>query len=455
MLKEYANYKSTKQPTLYAVYKGQEVEDFVVRKKHHITEDLVNNKRYFYVDEIKTYYQLTVAVDSLLDKIVESIQVDIQSFINDYITFEDVLRAFHLRYALKFAKIYNEKSEKDEEKLPKIKLFHEDTKYRKYSKYLVNLVENITAVRDLQITPPNVCNSEWLADFIEKDFRSLRCLEVNVLGSKEINEYGMGLMTSVNRGSTYQPRVVVINYTPKKNNKKRITLVGKGITFDTGGVNTKGYFMEGMKYDMSGSAIVAYVLKTIAQQKLNINVSAIMMITDNRTNGDPSLPESVYKSMSGKTVEVVDTDAEGRLVLADGITYAKDVLKSSTIIDVATLTGTIVKALGSVYSGIYSTSDKEWELFEQASQKSKEKVWRMPMHEDFHKFNKESKVADLNNYSNNELSDCNTAAMFLKEFAGDVDFIHCDVAGTADRNLVPQGELLYTLVEYIKLKVGR
>lgn len=208
--------------------------------------------------------------------------------------------------------------------------------------------------------------------------------------------------------------------------------------------------MEGMKYDMSGSAIVAYAVKAIAQLKLKKNVAAIMCITDNRLDGDASLPENIYQSMSGKWVEVADTDAEGRLVLADGLFYAAEKLQATTIVDVATLTGTMLTSLGNTFTGIFTQNNSKWKIFDKAASLAKEKVWRMPMHEDFHKGNTSSKVADLLNWSPKVRQDSSQAAMFLAEFVKDVDFIHCDVAGTADVAGEPQGTLVATLVEFAK-----
>ncbi|QJG66747.1 M17 family metallopeptidase [Mycoplasma phocoenae] len=450
MLKIYSNKKS-KLPLVKAVFKNSDFPEFVSIKKGAWTEDKKNNIIYVYNDEIESFVQLRKIVDSIINKQDKDMSVDVLSFVNENIEIKDVLRAFYTRHSFLKDELYNIKTKKDKEEFV-LELFLEDDSYKAFANEMMLLAQNVTMARSLQITPPNVCTSEWLADFVAKDLKGIENLEITVLDKKQITELNMGLLLSVNKGSVFEPRVVILNYTPNKDRKERLALVGKGITFDTGGVNTKGYYMEGMKFDMSGSAIVAYALKNIALNKINYNVSAIMMITDNRTNGDPSLPENVYTSMSGKTVEVVDTDAEGRLVLADGITYAKDKLKADVIVDVATLTGTMVRALGTVYSGIYSTCDKEWNKFETASKIAKEKVWRMPFHSDFHKTNTESKVADLNNYSNNEISDCNTAAMFLKEFAEDTTYIHCDVAGTADRDLNPQGELIATITEFARLK---
>lgn len=257
----------------------------------------------------------------------------------------------------------------------------------------------------------------------------------------------MGLMLAVNSGSSYEPRVLIAEYNGNPESKEKYVYVGKGITFDTGGYNTKGYYMDGMKFDMSGSVIVAYAVKAIAQLKLKANVAAIMMITDNAIDTHPTMPESVIKSMSGLTVEITDTDAEGRLVLADGLYYGASKLNASLLIDAATLTGSMERALGKTYSGIWSTSEQRWEDFDKAAKIAHEKVWRMPLHDDYDKPNKESKVADLNNYNNSEKSDCNTAAMFLKHFTNNVDYIHCDIAGTADNKGLGLGILVSTFVE--------
>ena len=297
------------------------------------------------------------------------------------------------------------------------------------------------------MTPPNVATSEYIAKVVKEDLENIPGLSIKVLDRDNIKKNNMGLMLAVNSGSSYEPRVLIAEYNGNPESKEKYVYVGKGITFDTGGYNTKGYYMDGMKFDMSGSVIVAYAVKAIAQLKLKANVAAIMMITDNAIDTHPTMPESVIKSMSGLTVEITDTDAEGRLVLADGLYYGASKLNASLLIDAATLTGSMERALGKTYSGIWSTSEQRWEDFDKAAKIAHEKVWRMPLHDDYDKPNKESKVADLNNYNNSEKSDCNTAAMFLKHFTNNVDYIHCDIAGTADNKGLGLGILVSTFVE--------
>lgn len=433
----------------------QNAPKFVKKENGSFLIDKSTNKAYLYFEEKKyNYFELKKQISKIF-AVDSNIDIDLKSFVKNDLSEQNLIRLLISDFNFNEAKLFkrNKKSEKVEEE----KEFIINVVVENFSEYkeLINEVTVISQAvndcRNLQIMPENFLNSEVLAEKIADDFKNIENLKVRVLTKAQIRELNMGLLLSVNKGSTHEPRVVVIEYKNNPESKEHNVYVGKGITFDTGGVNTKGYHMGGMKFDMSGSVIVAYAVKAMAQLKLKVNASAVMMITDNRLANDASLPENIYESMSGKWVEVTDTDAEGRLVLADGLYYGASELKATQLVDVATLTGSLSYALGSVYTGIWSTDDKKWELFNQAANASYEKVWRMPLHEDFHKSNKETKVADLNNYSSSSKSDSNSAAMFLKEFTNDVPYIHCDVAFTADIKGEPQGVLIPTLVEFAKL----
>ncbi|QDY86873.1 leucyl aminopeptidase family protein [Mycoplasma anserisalpingitidis] len=433
----------------------QNAPKFVKKENGSFLIDKSTNKAYLYFEEQKyNYFELKKQISKIF-AVDSNIDIDLKSFVKNDLSEQNLIRLLISDFNFNEAKLFkrNKKSEKVEEE----KEFSINVVVENFSQYK-ELINDVTVIsqavndcRNLQIMPENFLNSEVLAEKIADDFKNIENLKVRVLTKAQIRELNMGLLLSVNKGSTHEPRVVVIEYKNNPESKEHNVYVGKGITFDTGGVNTKGYHMGGMKFDMSGSVIVAYAVKAMAQLKLKVNASAVMMITDNRLANDASLPENIYESMSGKWVEVTDTDAEGRLVLADGLYYGASELKATQLVDVATLTGSLSYALGSVYTGIWSTDDKKWELFNQAANASYEKVWRMPLHEDFHKSNKESKVADLNNYSSSSKSDSNSAAMFLKEFTNDVPYIHCDVAFTADIKGEPQGVLIPTLVEFAKL----
>ncbi|UUD34985.1 M17 family metallopeptidase [Mycoplasmopsis caviae] len=436
----------------FEVSKNNEVKiDQINCKTGAITEFFVQKTAYIFLDKkFKTYDQLIELIDTKIVTSSRDYQIDLESFVTDEITRKEVLKAFYSRVIFYSYNLFNKK--KEETKKNEFTFLLKDDSLKDLANKFEIIATNRNLARNLQVMPENFCNSEQLAQYIVDDFKNIDGLKVSVLNKKDIEKLNMGLLLSVNKGSTHEPRVVVIEYNGDSKSKDKIVYVGKGITFDTGGMNTKGYHMEGMKFDMSGSVIVAYTIKTLAQLKAKKNVAAVMCITDNRQDGDASLPENVYESMSGISVEVTDTDAEGRLVLADGLYYGAKVLKATTLVDVATLTGAIVRALGSSYSGIYSTCENNWEIFNKAANIAKEKVWRMPLHKDFHEPNTASIVADLNNYNNDEKSDCNTAAMFLKEFTNNVPYIHCDVAGTADIKGKPQGVLIDTLVEFALLK---
>lgn len=423
----------------------------IAKKPNYITEFLDENEAYIFISkDVENYYDFLHVVDSIILAKRRNYQIDIRSFVNNKLTIEEVLRAFVLRDAFHNAKLYSAKEKIKDENNIQISLFLEDKSYFEFVNELSVIANAINGARNLQITPPNIATSEYIAKEIEKEFANVKSLKVTVLTKEEIKKLGMGLLLAVNAGSSYEPRCVVIEYNGNPNSNEKYVFVGKGITFDTGGYNTKGYHMEGMKFDMSGSVICAYAVKALAELNAKTNVAAVMMLTDNAIDTHGTVPESVIKSMSGKTVEITDTDAEGRLVLADGLYYGATKLNASILIDAATLTGTMLTALGQTYSGIYATSCKIWHQFEDAAKIAHEKVWRMPLHEDFNKTNKESLVADLNNYSNNEKSDCNTAAMFLKEFTNNVPYIHCDVAGTADKKGMGLGVLVSTFVEFGK-----
>ncbi|AWX42617.1 Cytosol aminopeptidase [Metamycoplasma cloacale] len=452
--------KRNNEMVLKAVYEGSQHPVEIGERSNYITELFKSNEAYIFISkEVKTYTSFLKVVDSIVLAKRRNYQIDLDSFVNDFLTLEDVVRAFVLRIAYHEAKLYHatKKIDKDEEKI-ELSLLISSAESIKVKTKISTLIERLNVIataingaRNWQITPPNIATSTKIAEEIEAEFSKNPDLKVTVLKKKDLQKLNMNLVLAVNAASADEARVVVVEYKGNPDSKEKTVYVGKGICFDTGGYNTKGYHMEDMKFDMSGSVICAYAVKALAELKVAKNAAAVMLLTDNKVDANGTVPESVIISMSGKSVEITDTDAEGRLVLADGLYYAATELKATTIVDVATLTGAMTRALGKTYSGIYATSDEKWTKFESSAKIAHEKVWRMPMHEAFHKPNKSSKVADLNNYSTSELSDCNTAAMFLKEFTNNVDYIHCDIAGTADGKGMGYGVLVSTLVEFGEL----
>lgn len=218
---------------------------------------------------------------------------------------------------------------------------------------------SVNYARYYQNIPPNIGNSEFLASEIQKKILLNPKLTVKVLGEKEIRKLGMNLLLAVNRGSTYEAKLVVISYEGLPGSQYKTAFVGKGITFDSGGYNIKtGMFMNDMKYDMSGAIICAAAMDALAQFNPLANVVAVLPITDNRLDGDANTADAVWRSMNGKTVEINNTDAEGRLILADAITYAIRQENATEIISVATLTGAIRVALGDTFTGAFANEEK-------------------------------------------------------------------------------------------------
>ena len=292
---------------------------------------------------------------------------------------------------------------------------------------IIGEAQNFT--RDLVNEPGNRMTPTILADRAKKmcDETGLKC---EVYGGDKIKELKMGAFWSVAQGSEEEPRLIVMRHEPLGAPEKPVLgLVGKGITFDSGGISLKpGDGMEKMKYDMAGGAAMIGAMRAIAQLKPNLRVIGIVCATENMPSGKAQKPGDVQIAMSGKSIEIINTDAEGRLVLADGLHYARQ-LGCTHLIDAATLTGACVVALGMVNAGIFANDDDFYEQFNKSLQKSGEKMWRLPVDEEYRDMIK-SNIADIVN-SAGRWGGAVTAAMFLKEFVSDTPWIHLDIAGVA------------------------
>jgi len=281
--------------------------------------------------------------------------------------------------------------------------------------------------RDLSNEPPNVLYPESFAAAAEKLAKE-NGLHVQVFDFKEIRRRGMKLIDAVGRGSSREPRFVHISYTPK-GAKRKLVFVGKGITFDTGGISIKpAAGMGDMKHDMSGAANVVALMAAVAAVKPKVEVHAIASLAENMPDGNAYRPGDIWGSLDGKTVEIVNTDAEGRLVLADALAYART-LTPDLIVDNATLTGACMVALGASCSGWYASHEDAAREFAAAIKDSGESMWRMPLLEDLREQIK-SEVADVKQ-TGDRYGGSITAALFLREFAGPGRWVHCDIAGPA------------------------
>ncbi len=282
--------------------------------------------------------------------------------------------------------------------------------------------------RDLGNQPPNICNPNYLL----KEARKLARLDktqVSSLDERRLAELGMGAFLSVTAGSDTPARMIIVRYQGGKRNDPPIVLVGKGITFDTGGISLKpGANMDEMKFDMCGAAAVLGATRAAAEAKLPINIVTLVAAAENMPSGKASRPGDIVRTMSGKTVEILNTDAEGRLVLCDALTYAER-FKPRIVIDVATLTGAIIVALGSHASAVFSKSDELATALVDAGEWSGDRAWRMPLWDEYQESLK-SNFADVPNIGGPGAGSI-TAACFLSRFTERYTWAHMDVAGSA------------------------
>ena len=286
----------------------------------------------------------------------------------------------------------------------------------------------VNRARSLIHTPSNIKNPEWMAKQAKKFANGVK---VEVKSGAELKEFG-GLRAVGGSVPKPGPRFIKMTYTPKKSGAKHIVLVGKGITYDTGGISLKRPYdiMIPMKSDMAGAAACLAVMSALKDIKANVKVTALLMCAENAVSSTAQRPGDVITHYGGKTVEVLNTDAEGRLVLADGLAYAVKNLKPDYLLDIATLTGSATLGLGKQYAALYSRNPKWIKALREAGEVSGDRVWHMPLIDDYH-VALESDIADINHTA--DKGDFNggsiTAALFLEEFVGKVNWAHLDIAG--------------------------
>jgi len=322
---------------------------------------------------------------------------------------------------------------------------------------LEKIGDGVAFTRDLVSEPPNVIYPDSLA----RQAKSLEALgvKVEILDEKQMKKLGMGALIGVGQGSSKPPRLVVMQYRshPRGRDKAPVAFIGKGVTFDTGGISLKpAQGMEDMKWDMAGSGVVIGLMKALAGRKAKVNAVGIVGLVENMPDGNAQRPSDIVTTMSGQTVEVLNTDAEGRLVLADALWYCQDRFKPQFMIDLATLTGAIVVALGHEYAGMFSNNDQLATRLAAAGKAIEEPLWRMPLGEAYDR-QIDSDAADIKNIGNGRDAGSITAAQFLQRFVNNVPWAHLDIAGMAwskkDAPVVPKGatafgvRLLNELVE--------
>ena len=284
--------------------------------------------------------------------------------------------------------------------------------------------------RDLVSEPGNILHPDEYAKRINalKRFG----LKIGIYDEKKMKKLGMNSLLGVGQGSIRGSYLVTIEWKGLKNNSKPLAFVGKGVCFDTGGISLKpAKFMEDMTYDMAGSAVVVGLMKNLALRKAKVNAVGVVGLVENMPGGNAQRPGDIVKSYSGKTIEVLNTDAEGRLVLADALTFTEKKFKPKFIVDLATLTGAIIVSLGSEYAGLFSNDEKLSNQLINAGEIVEEKVWRMPLHKNYDKLIN-SKNADMQNINYVGGAGSTTAAQFLQRFIlNKTPWAHLDIAGMA------------------------
>ena len=406
------------------------------------TCDLKKNILFFEINSKKTIFLVSVKkgiktseVESLGAKFHSSINYDKK---NDYAINLDTINskiknfAGYFLHGLKLKSYeFNIYKSKKNNKLVSIIIFGNKNKISKHDQLRFKALEEGTFfARDLVSEPGNILHPEEYA----KRINSLKKfgLKINIYNKKKLKKLGMNALLGVGQGSIRGSYLVTMEWNGAKDNSKPLGFVGKGVCFDTGGISLKpAKFMEDMTYDMAGSATVVGLMKTLALRKAKINAVGVVGLVENMPGGNAQRPGDIVKSYSGKTIEILNTDAEGRLVLADALTFTEKKFKPKFMVDLATLTGAIIVSLGSEYAGLFSNDDKLSNQLIEAGDKVDEKLWRMPLHKNFDKLI-DSKNADMQNINYVGGAGSTTAAQFLQRFVlNKTPWAHLDIAGMA------------------------
>lgn len=317
------------------------------------------------------------------------------------------------------------------------------------------IAEGVALTKTLGNLPPNICHPTYLAEQAQAMAQEFK-LDCEILERADMEKLGMGSLLSVARGSHQPPKLIVLNYKGAKTSEKPIVLVGKGVTFDTGGISLKpGADMDEMKYDMCGAASVLGTMQAVARMALPINLTVIVPATENMPGGNATRPGDIVTSMSGQTIEILNTDAEGRLILCDALTYAER-FEPDTVIDVATLTGACVVALGNVATGLFANKDSLARDLQDAGNEANDRAWHMPLWDDYQELLK-SPFADMANIGG-RYGGAISAACFLSRFTKKFDWAHLDIAGTAWKSGADKGATgrpVPLLTHYLLQRAGK
>ena len=379
----------------------------------------------------------------LRDNGSESFSVYLDSFAKNNFSEEEVVEKIALSALIGLYK-FNEYKTKDKEKIKVIKavtlITDSNKNFNNEINYASVVADAVNKTRDLVNTPPNIATPEYVANYARETAKKSN-LKCTVLDENQIKKLMMGCFLGVAQGSRQKPKLVILEYNGNKN-KKPITIVGKGITFDSGGLNLKPYpFILNMKDDKGGAIAAIHIIEACAKLKLPVNLMVATPLCENMPSGNSFRPDDILTAYNGMTVEIKNTDAEGRLILADALSYVAE-KKPQAIIDIATLTGASLIVLGFVGTPFVCTSESLTKKIYDASNKSLEKVWELPLWQEYEESLK-SDVADLKHIGDEGEAGVITAAMFLKNFVNDVPWLHIDIGTTVwskvDKGMLAKG----------------
>ena len=405
--------------------------------------DLKKNLLFFRVNSKKTIFLVSIKKD-LKTSDIESMGAEFHGYIdyekkNEYFVNSDSISKKYenfIGYFLHGLKLksyeFNIYKSKNEKKIISINVIGDKNKLTTQNELRFKAIEEGTFfARDLVSEPPNVLNPKEYVNRLLK-LRKLG-IKITVYNESQMKKLGMHSLLGVGRGSINESFLVTLEWNGNiKDKKAPLSFVGKGVCFDTGGISLKpAKFMEEMKYDMAGSAVVAGLIQTLAIRKAKVNAVGVVGLVENMPGGNAQRPGDIVKAYNGKTIEVLNTDAEGRLVLADALSFAEAKFKPRFMIDLATLTGAIIMALGEEYAGLFSNNDDLSNKIFKVGEKVKEKVWRLPLHNNYDKLIN-STIADMQNINYSGGAGSITAAQFLQRFVTKkTPWAHLDIAGMA------------------------
>ena len=374
-----------------------------------VNEENIGAEFYNFIKE-NSFYNVVINVESLISFNKE--------FLNKF------LHGFKLK-----SYEFNVYKSKKNEKIIEINLLN--NKYVKKNELRYFAIEKgVNFARDLVSEPPNVL---FPKEYVNRLLKLKKFgVKVTIYNENKLRKLGMNSLLGVGRGSAKESFLVTLEWHGNKKTKNLpLSFVGKGVCFDTGGISLKpAKFMEEMKYDMAGSAVVAGLIKSLAIRKAKVNAIGVLGLVENMPGGNAQRPGDIVKAYNGKTIEVLNTDAEGRLVLADALSFTEKKFKPKFIIDLATLTGAIIIALGEEYAGLFSNNDELSKKLYDAGEKVNEKVWRLPLHKNYDKL-MDSTIADIQNINYSGGAGSITAAQFLQRFIDKTPWAHLDIAGMA------------------------